>query len=435
MSTMTMPTIKHSRTGNTPTDANTLKLKLTPNTNGWYPNIADSNFLSTVQNALAGGDATESFFDASNQTSDFWGWVAEHYNLGENVFASGTDSDGNEIVMISNGNVNMRMGVFLQDLEDAGVTALATTDDGTTITGLANMQTGNTTTLASRGTSLTMAVAGIPVGIILTKSLMKSLLKPIYQNMSKLVGRLASKIQEATAVEDPAIDALEEAGEVVQQSSLEVEEAGEGAVEAGIEFVTIEWGEAVLEIGGLSVLAAVPMIALALGHPMVNSIVVQNHTDLDFTWVIGYQNSGSISVQPGSDGTVTSTIPAMQQDVDMWGDTTDDPTVYEADFQFINSNDYGSIGYNMVLNPSGGGESANVVVAIPWAGTNTIWVGASSDDASQTYHNHSEPNNQTSVNATFDNGSYKVTAAINKLSGKTGNQYFYGILVVIEPVA
>jgi hypothetical protein len=106
---------------------------------------------------------------------------------------------------------------------------------------------------------------------------------------------------------------------------------------------------------------------------------------------------------------------------------------YQANTTFINSSNLGSIGYTLTLTPSDGGQVASLVVAIPWAGDNTIWVGQGESDPERTYHAHSGVNGQVSQVATF--GNYKVTLTINKLSGKTEDSYFYASMVVLEPVA
>ncbi|MBW4960139.1 hypothetical protein, partial [Klebsiella pneumoniae] len=121
-------------------------------------------------------------------------------------------------------------------------------------------------------------------------------------------------------------------------------------------------------------------------------------------------------VSPKSDN--GKVIPKMAYYTDMWGDKTSVKCAYEANFQFINSSDLGSIGDLITLTPSGGATSvANLLVSIPWSGDNTVWVGSSSGSAQSTYDAHSAPNGQLSVSSTFDQ--YTVTVAITKLTGET----------------
>jgi hypothetical protein len=114
----------------------------------------------------------------------------------------------------------------------------------------------------------------------------------------------------------------------------------------------------------------------------------------------------------------------------MFGDKTNVKCAYQANATFINSNDLGSIGYTLTLTPSDGGQAASLVVSIPWAGDNTIWVGQGSGSAEDTYNANQLPNEQVTQSATF--GDYSIALTINKLSGKTQDQYAYSSLVVIE---
>lgn len=412
--------------------SNTITFQATPITKGGYPNLVDSNFLNSVTEGKKGGDSTQSFFDATNQTSDFWGWMASHDGTNTNPFVDATDSDGNPIVIASNGNVSMRMGAFYNDNADV---ALDTgTDDPPPVTAIGTIQTGNTTTMASRDISVAIGIVELPLGFKLTKSLWADLLGPIYNNMKTLVTKTAKQFQQATRTESPTIVADEESEPPVEDASSEIEPLLGEIAEEGAEYMTLKWGSAILDVAGLGAIAAIPLIVSYLGHKMINSLSVINQTALNFTWAIGYQHAGEPSVLPSADGgSTSSTIPQMEIVTDIWGDKSDVPVAYEADFQFINSSDYGSIGYVMSLTPSDGSTPAQLVISIPWAGENTIWVGSSDADPVITYNTNSATNGQLSTTAAFD--TYQVTVSINALQGKTNDQYFYGVLVVIEPLS
>ncbi|VWC74835.1 hypothetical protein BLA50215_00833 [Burkholderia lata] len=407
-------------------DQNTAKLVATPITRGGFPNVVDDYFKNAINQAKAGGDALQSFYDAMNQTSDFWGWLAENAGDNLNPFAPGHDPDGNPIMMGSSGNVDMRYGAFYRGDTDAAKAE----DDETPVVGVATIQTGNTTTRASKTLSFALSVAGLPPGILLTKALFGDLLSPLYANMKTWITKNASDIQEAAQVEDPDVDPEDAADDALSDASGEVEDVGGELAEEGVEYATINWGAGALEVAGMGALAAVPMIVSFLGHNMVTSVMIVNETDYDFTWNIAYQDAGKTSVSPKSDD--GKVIPKMDYYTDIWGDKTSVKCAYEANFQFINSSDLGSIGNLITLTPSGGATSvANLLVSVPWSGDNTVWVGPSSGNAQSTYEAHSAPNDQLSVSSTFDQ--YKVTVAITKLRGETKGQYFYGVLVHIEP--
>lgn len=412
--------------------SNTLQIQMTPLTQGGYPNVVDSNFLNSLAEGKKGGSSTQSFFDATNQTADFWGWMASHDGSNTNPFVPGTDSNGNPIVMASNGNVSMRMGAFYND--NPPTSLAASEDDPPPATGIGTIQTGNTTSKASRDLSFTLTILGIPAGIVLTKALFSDLIGPIYANMKTFVTKMAKQFQSESEVEDPAIDAEEVSEEPLEETSEEIEEIGGDLAAEGAEYLAVSWGSAVLEAAGLGAIVAIPMLVSYLGHAMVNSLAVINQTNLDFNWNVSHQDSGKASVLPSTDSnTVSTTIPKMDVIVDMWGDTSDNPVAYEADYQFINSSDYGSIGYVMTFTPSDGSTPAQLVVAIPWAGENTIWVGSSNESPADIYNTYSPANGQLTYSATFD--SFQVAVSINALQGETNGQYFYGVLVVIEPLS
>jgi hypothetical protein len=349
---------------------------------------------------------------------------------GEDPFAPGTDPDGNPIQMSSNGNLNMRMGAFWRG-PDAGLTAdHVTAADDPPIFGIATIQTHNTTSGLSGEISFGLGLAGIPVGIKLSSALFADLLKPVYANLKTAVTKLATKFRAEAETESPSIDAEEVAEEPLSEASDELEAIGGELGEEGAEYLAIDWGSVGLESAGLGVLAAIPLIVSYLGHDMVNSVVINNLTNQDFEWTVLGQEWGKASVLPAAVGG-SNAIPKMDYNTDSWGDKTTVKVAYEARLQFINSNDLGSIGYVLGLQPKGGGTQAKLVASVPWAGDNTIWVGPSNDSPDSIYSQHSDPDGRTSVTATFPG--YKVTMGINKLSGKTDNAYFYGIVVVIEP--
>jgi hypothetical protein len=413
---------------------NTLSLQMTPLTNGGYPNVANSSFTNAITSAKKGGSNTFNFFNATNETSDFWGWMASHDGSETNPFVPGTDNEGNPIMMASNGNISMRMGAFYHDGLSTALVAGAADDAPPPVTGIGTIQTGNTTNSTSRNLSFALTIAGIPAGLVITKALFGDLLAPIYANMKTFVTKMAKKFQSETEVEGPTIDAAEESVEPLEETSSEIEEVGGDLAEEGVAYLAVDWSSALLEAAGLGAIVAIPLIVSALGHQMTNSLSVINQTTLDFEWGISHQASGELSVVPSSnDSTQSTTIPQMEVIVDMWGDTSSDPVAYEADFQFINSSDYGSIGYVMSFTPSDGGTPAQMVVSIPWAGENSVWVGESSQNPSDTYNTYSDANGLETVTYNFDN--FAVTVSITALQGETNGQYFYGVLAVIEPLS
>lgn len=406
-------------------DTKKVSVRLVPHTRG-TANVHDDQLTAKLDAAKQGGHATQDYFDSSNQTADYWTWITNTTQGGDNPFAPGVDPDGHPIVMSSNGNLNMRLGAFHRE---SGPAQAADSDDPPVV-GIATIQTHNTTSGLSGEISFGLGLTGIPAGIVLSKKLFADLLQPVYANVKTAVTKLATRFRESAETESPEIDPEEEVEDPLADASGELEEIGGELAEEGAEYLAVDWADVGLEVAGLGALAAIPLIVGYLGHKMVNSVVIHNLTDHDFTWSVLDQVHGQASVLPGTKKQ-GHTLPKMDYNVDSWGDRTTVKVAYEDNFQFINSSDLGSIGWVLGLTPTAGGTQAKLVASIPWAGANTIWVGESDDSPDAIYAAHSDPDERSSVAESF--GDYKVTMAINKLSGKTQDQYFYGIVVVVEP--
>lgn len=407
---------------------NTITVSLVPITQG-TPNVYDDNLQAAIDAAKAGGDATQSYFDAANQTADYWNWFATTQGSGDDPWAPGTDPDGNPIQMASNGNLDMRMGAFFRSSGEGLTADHVAAADSPPIVGIASIQTNNTTSNLSGDISFGLGLAGIPAGIVLSKALFGDLIKPVYANLKTAVGKLVESFKDSAEVESPDIDPEAEAEGPLDEASGTEEEIVGDLAEEGAEYLSVEWGSVLMEGAGLGAVMAIPMIVGFLGHKMVNSVVINNLTDDDFEWQLLEQVHGKASVLPAKD--TASTIPKMDYNVDSWGDKTTVKVAYEARFQFINSTDLGSIGYVLSLAPAGGaGQTATIAVSVPWAGSNALWVGSSDADPQSIYDQYTNPDGQLSKSATF--GDYSVTLGINKLTGETDGAYFYGLMVAIE---
>jgi hypothetical protein len=403
----------------------TLRLQLTPITPG-FAHILDDSFTSALDKAKQGGDVTQEWFDAQNQSSDFWGWMADHTGPDDNPFAPAVDPQGNLIQIASNGNVDMRNGVFYRGTD--GMLAAPKPGDPAPIVGIGTIQTHNTTNQISRDISFGLGLVGIPGSVVLSKKLFADLLTPAYRNFKTAITKVSDYFKQASQVESPDIDPAAEAEGPLDDATGELEQLGGQLAEKGATTLAIDWSSVVGEVAGLGVIAAIPLLVSFLAHKMVNSVEIHNLTDMDFKWSVLSQVHGEASIMPKDDkGRV---IPKMDYNTDSWGDKTTVKVAYAADFQFINSTDYTDIGYVLSLAPAAGGTIAKAVVAIPWDGDNTIWVGLSDDDPDTLYQEHSIPDDRLSVIANF--GTYKITWSISKLRGETEGAYFYGVLGVIE---
>lgn len=387
-----------------PNGENSVTFSTDPKTDG-FPAVVDAAFTAAVERSKQGGDATATYFDQLNQTSDFWGDLA----TGRITFAPGVDPHGNPVYLASNGNVEMRL---LTSYVDGG-------GQPGDVVGHATVASRATTSGVSNWTALAVRIATMPPYLKLTHDIFDKLLVPVYRNTGKALTELAATIQRQTQVETPAIDALESATEVLEQASEVVEDVAAEVGAEGVEYMTIEWGAVALDFAGLAPLMALPMIFEALGHEMTHSLIVQNLTGRDFTWTIEVPH-GRTSLQPGQDA-----LPGLRTDAGVTLSSS-------VSLQHVNTTDYSSIGFALRLSPVDGGEAATLVVDVPWAGDNSIWVGTA-PDLGTAWEQHSGGPSALSVQAAF--GDYRVTLSLNKHSGTTDDAYWYCSTAVVEPLS
>src|ERR1700743_2162365 len=163
----------------------TLSLQLVPLTKG-FPHIHDDKYAAALGRAKLGGDSTQQWFDAQNDTSDFWSWMGGHTAPDDDPFAPAVDPEGNPVQIASNGNVDMRTGAFFRAPSKAELAAVAQ-GDAPPITGIGTIQTHNTTNQVSRTISFGLGLVGIPPGIVLSKKLFADAIVPIGRNMKTYI--------------------------------------------------------------------------------------------------------------------------------------------------------------------------------------------------------------------------------------------------------
>jgi hypothetical protein len=378
-----------------------LTFTVQPLSNG-YPALVDSNFTAAIASSEAGGDSTQSFFDALNRTSDFWTLVANKTI----TFAPGVDPHGRPVIMAGSGNVELRAEV-VPAATDSSVDAVLT------------ITTRNTTTMVAQ-----MVSFGLVASSTIQPEDVETLAPAIYESVQALLTGLAGQLAGESQVESPEIDASRVVGAVVADvSSMAIRAAGNTLLH--IDWMAVQWSaEIVSSLSFLSVLVAIPLIIEFTGHTMAHSLIVQNLTDADFTCTPTLE-AGQYSVKPSS-----STVPAKSTQADPLDSSQSDTFSYAVAMQ-TGSTEFGSIGFVVDL-ASAGGDKAQLLVSIPWSGGNTIWAGSSAGSADDAWAAHSLPASRSmTTSATF--GSYKVTLSINALSGETYGSYFYCSTAVIEP--
>jgi hypothetical protein len=391
-------------------DAPTVTFSLEPQADG-YPALVDAALRTALAGAAAGGDRTQAYFDALNATSDFWGLVADK----SITFSPGVSPSGQPVLMASSGNVELRLaGAYTGPPEGVD-------PSGKPVVGIFTITTRNTTTSASKALAVAVRLASMPVYLKFSGDLFAKLLVPTYQNAKTLLGALADKISKASRVEAPEVDPLAETEDVLSAEEDLLEEVGED----GIDFLAVEWGSVALDVAGMAPLMAIPMIVEFLGHDMQHSLIVQNMTSLTFSLELDLIH-GKLACAPAS-----TTLPALSTQTDPLNPGAQVTYSYDAYYQLINSNDLGSIGHVLTLTPGDSGTKARLVTAIPWEGSNAIWLGQSDLSGEALYAQYSVPNNALVQTGQF--GSYRVTQSLNRLRGKIDGDYFYCSMVLIEP--
>ncbi|MFP2904153.1 hypothetical protein ACLESD_03580 [Pyxidicoccus sp. 3LFB2] len=386
------------------TQPNTLPSELTltvkPLGDG-YATLVDSFFTSAITASEAGGDATQAYFDALNQTADFWTFVAET----PNAFSPGTDPEGRPVIMASSGNVDMRAGV------------VASSDP--TLAGVLAINTRNTTTSVSQ-----TIIFGLTTDATLGADGLALLTPAIYESVEAVIGGLAQALADSARVEGADIDPSTVTAKVLADvSSMAIRAAGNTLLH--IDWLAVTWSaEIVAKLAGLSVLVAIPLIIEFAGHAMSHSLVIQNLTDAQLTCSTTLLH-GSFAVQPSS-----SLVPAETAQLDPLDPSQTALVAFAQSLQTASS-EFGRIGFVTDI-AAGNGDTAQLVVSIPWAGGNTIWAGPSAGSADAAWSAHADPpSTTTSTSATF--GAYTITLSINQLSGKVYGAYFYCSTAVIAP--
>ena len=170
---------------------------------------------------------------------------------------------------------------------------------------------------------------------------------------------------------------MAEGESILEEQSGELEQLGEDLAEEGLEFLSIEWGTIGLDAVGLGALMAIPMLVELLGHEMTQSLVIQNMSSHDFTIELTKSTATRAST-PGRQLPGEATRPPARR-------RQQATYSYGANYHFINYTNLGAIGYVITLRPTGGGTPSRLVVSIPWAGDNALWVGTADGSAEEAW--------------------------------------------------
>lgn len=388
-----------------PTNRARMSFQVVDVTGDGFPTAANEAFQMMMGQAVAGGDGTRSYLQHILRFADFASFLDR---AGIDAFA--IDPNGQRAT-VTDGTVTLSIDLQLHE-ESAARSAEGVCYVGMATVTLALPKPNDLLKLANFGLTL----AEIPAGIVASKKLWQALLRPILTKLTKWV---QTSVERWLAV-DVGVDEL---GEAVADVALDVatelsEDVTEVVVDEVVLEVAIDLSAAVPAFAALAVLIAIPVLIRVLAKQLVVHLEIDNMTDFDFAWSIPYTQQGSMTAQPAA-----AIIPKMATAVDMWGDETDTAVVHQACFSAVNDSGFQGIGWAMRLAPQGmSGQDVAVVVSIPWALDNAIWLGDPGAKPSwpQIYRDHCSSSKAHSVH--HGNRHFSVTLAIDDLHGN-GDEY------------
>ncbi|QGN31677.1 hypothetical protein [Microlunatus sp. Gsoil 973] len=354
---------------------------------------------------------TQAYFDSMNQTADFWTLLA----AGTITLAPGEDPQGRPVIMASDGNIDLR------------VQAVPTTQQGSDRIGVLTV-----TTREVSGTGVShLMTAGIvvknnPSTLEIDDTVFNELLPALYESAGNALVALAVNFAQDSQVESPDVDAESLASKALFSASQKAIGLAATLVEYGLEFTAVTWGQIVGEALGVGALMAIPAIVEFLGHTMRHSVVVENLTSTSVAWQLSTIHGENTVNQPATP------IPGQHSTPDPLQPTTTLTLSSQLHLLHVNTTRESSIGYVLGLTPQDGSPTAQVLVNVPWAGDNVIWVGQSDDPASTIWDNHYfGPDTPLTTTATV--GNYSATVTLNQLRGEHDGAYFYCSSILISP--
>lgn len=399
-----------------------LNFQLTNLTGDGFPAVNNEPFQMMMDQAVAGGDGTKSYLDHMLKFAA----LADYLNqTGDSAYTASDGPNGSQQAVATDGTSTLTVNVQL----DQDFTTSAAAEDDTPVHGLATVTMAlpnptNIIKIAQFGISL----AEIPAGIVVTKQLWQALFNPL---ISRLTDYVQSSIEEWLAIDvGEDVSAL---GDTIATTTGEVAaELSEETAEVVVEEVVVAELAVDLTVAApafavLGVLIAVPIIISALNKTFILHLEVNNMTDVDFTWTTPYVDEGTMTAQPA-----TSLIPKMGRATDVFGDETDEPVIYQADYSSMNESGFTGIGFVMNFSPSGyTDQDIAAVISIPWITNNGIWLGdpGKSPNWKSIYNAHNGSSGTEHVN--HGNQRFYTTLSIDALSG---NNDEYHCVLRIEPL-
>ena len=414
---------------------NQFKIVPAPGLSTASPNLPGFNTL--VEDALNGGDAVYDFFAGHFQA------LQTLYNTiatgGDEVWIDGVDKNtGLPTQFVEMGDDFLTVGHQFTDTDPlqngtgdptvykpVGVTyVVLTTNQGTSQMILNDIH-----------------YAGLGIGGLLTMPVLSKIALSLIKSVGRWLRGVAQKIAQRVAgggEEDP-----DDAEDAVETDAADAAgEAGETGAEIGgglLADVTISTAAGAAFVVGLAVFAIVLFLQL-MAKQMNAQMRFYNMTATDVTFGVCLTQTGTgMQGGPAAVGSTQTVKKVGPVPTPPWI-TSSDTAISYSEANFINTDELAGIGYVLNADANGGFPGFRVLVNIPSADTNSLYVGFTTEDCNKLWteqeDNQQQPPN-TNLTASTTSGSYTLRIATNANSGQSPSPlsgaegYNYEHLVVL----
>ncbi|KAL5338932.1 hypothetical protein BJX70DRAFT_365102 [Aspergillus crustosus] len=418
--------------------------------------------IQSIQAALAGGPATQQYFQKVNNFGQLFGQLAEN---GSAAWQTGTDSsiqyDGNpapvQYVELVDGNQKAyyikvaAANVSLDGNGNLNPNGTTQTINGTTYNGIGTIDM--TVGYSNYQYSTTSWWVGTSIGGIAIAS---KVLPYVFNAVKAAAKAVADKIQAASQTPEDA-----EGGDEAEENEEGADEGGYESIadDAGVDISFLEGGEeaTALAMGdvfvGVGIVLAIVFIILSFVlHSTYQSVRMWNMTTYTLNWNLWF-DTGELVKGPvifNSDNSIQtyeplfpvssgSPIPGV------------DPTnsAYYGDLNFISSSQWSALGYVLtatLVDADGNTQyTATIAFDVPYSGENMVKVSMDPNvgDSGTFYNTLSQNDQTTSAGSTSADGKIQTTATYDFLDGEhpvpgtdptnpTNEEYYYQSVLLIE---
>lgn len=391
----------------------TLGFRLVPDVQGSFPVENNEGYQLLIDQAVSGGSGTRDYLQRMAEFATLTEYLNEH---ADTAFSTEQLPGGGMQAVATDGTATMNVAVQLNP--DLAETQL----NGQPVRGMATVRLAlPQPTQIAEFASFGLSLAEIPASIVVTDALIAALFKPLLRQLTGYVQSTVESWLEVEVGEDIAVlgdELAAVAGETAEEIGAETAELV--VEEVVIAEIAIDLSVAVPAFAALALLVAVPILISALAKQFQIHLEIDNQTNSDFTWSTPYVYNGAMTAQPAQ-----QVLPRMGRATDAWGDVTDVPVVYQANFSTMNKSGYRGTGIALQLSPQDvAGQDLAVLISIPWAADNALWIGDVTPGMNWQKAFDDYP--EAALRVSHGNSKFYATLAIDALSGNDDD--YHGVL-------